>query len=301
MVLLKRTKRLVWIILGISFCLNLITWVVIYDLSRSQRLEVIFFDIGQGDAIFIKTPQKHQILIDGGPTSAILEKLAREMPFYDRTLDLLILTHPEHDHLFGLLEVLKRYKVENILWTGVVRQTSEWKEWEHLIKKENAQIKIAKAGQRIILQGSDACIFIDVFYPFENLEGKEFKNINDTSVVASLVFGDISFLFTGDITKSVEGKLVDQNVDLDSEVLKVAHHGSKTSSSLEFLEIVSPELAVIQVGKNNYGHPHPEVLANLKKFDIEVLRTDKNGDIKIVSDGNNLKIKNQRSKIKMKE
>ncbi len=193
-----------------------------------------------------------------------------------------------------------RYKVENILWTGVVRQTSEWKEWERLIKKENTQIKIAKAGQRIILQ-TDPYIFFDILYPWESLEGREFKNSNDTSVVAKLVFLSDSFLFTGDITKSVEGKLVDQNVDLDSEVLKVAHHGSKTSSSSEFLEMVSPELAVIQVGKNSYGHPHPEVLANLKKFDIEVLRTDKNGDIRIVSDSNNLKIKNQRSKIKMKE
>jgi len=284
---MSKNKKLVWVLLAGLVCLNLILWVVVYDLSQPRPLEVTFFDIGQGDAIFIETPQGHQILIDGGPDLTILEKLSEEMPFYDRTIDLIILTHPEHDHYFGLFEVLKRYEVENILWTGVVRETAEWQEWEKLIEEERAEIKIAQAGQRIILQGSDPCIFIDVLHPFENLEGQEFKNSNDTSIVASLVFDDISFLFTGDITKKIEKQL-----SIDSDILKVAHHGSKTSSCLEFLEIVSPELAIITVGENSYGHPHPEVLANLNQFGIQVLRTDIEGDIKIFSDGKNFKILN---------
>lgn len=291
MIFAKNNKKLVWVVLGVLVCLNIAAWVVVYDLSRPRGLEVVFFDVGQGDAIFIETPERYQILIDGGPTSVILEKLAKEMPFYDRTIDLIILTHPERDHLFGLLEVLKRYRVENILWTGVVRQTSEWKEWERLIMKEGAEIKIAQSGQKITLQRTGLCISLDVLHPFESLEGQEFKNSNDTSIVAKLVFGEVSFLLTGDITKKVEGRLVEQDVGLDSEVLKVCHHGSKTSSSLEFLAAVSPEIAVIQVGENSYGHPHPEVLANLDEFGIQVLITKELGDIKIISDGKDFQVK----------
>jgi len=284
-----KNRKLFWVVFSILICLNVIAWVVVWDLSQPRFLEVVFFDVGQGDAIFIETPERFQVLIDGGPDLAVLEKLGQETPFYDRTIDLIILTHPEHDHLFGLLEVLKRYEVKNILWTGIIRDTAEWEEWKRLIEQEGADIIITEAGQRIVLQ-KEPLIYLDILYPFENLENKETKYTNNTSIVANLVFEDVSFLFTGDIEKEVERKLVEQNVDLYSDILKVAHHGSKTSSCLEFLEIVSPELAVISVGENNYGHPHPDVLANLEKFDIQVLITKELGDIKIVSDGNNIKI-----------
>ena len=287
MILFERNKKLVWIILGFLVCLNIFAWVVVYDLRRPQVLEVVFFDVGQGDSIFIETPQGHQILIDGGPSSAVLEKLAKEMPFYDRTIDLIILTHPEHDHYFGLFEVLKRYEVDNILWTGVIRDTAEWQEWVRLIEEEGTEIKIAEAGQKIIFQ-EDPLIFMEILHPFESLEGQEIKNSNDTSIVASLVFGDVSFLFTGDISKKIEKQL-----NVDSDVLKVAHHGSKTSSSMGFLEAVSPEVAVIQVGENSYGHPHQEVVSNHKEFDIEILITKELGDIKVISNGDNFKIKEE--------
>ena len=126
----------VFIILGILLGLNALAWLAVYNLSQARLLEVDFFDTGQGDAIFIETPQNYQILIDGGPDSTILEKLNKEMPFWDRTIDLIILTHPEKDHMAGLIEVLKRYKVENILWTGIVRDTAEYKEWQKSIQKE---------------------------------------------------------------------------------------------------------------------------------------------------------------------
>ena len=282
-----KNKKLIWVVLSILICLNIIAWVVVWDLSQLRFLEVVSFDVGQGDSIFIETPERFQVLIDGGPGLAVLEKLGQEMPFYDRTIDLIILTHPDHDHLFGLLEVLKRYEVKNILWTGVIGDTAEWEEWKRLIEQEGADIIIAETGQKIVLSEN---IYLSILYPFESLENKEVKGCNNTSIVANLVFEGVSFLFTGDIEKEVERKLVEQNVDLDSDILKVAHHGSKTSSCLEFLEIVSPELAVISVGENNYGHPHPDVLANLEKFDIQVLITKELGDIKIVSDGNNFKV-----------
>jgi len=266
---------------------NAFVWQALFNLEKDRHLEVSFFDIGQGDAIFIETPHKHQILIDGGPSSAILEKLAKEMPFWDRTIDLVILTHPEKDHLAGLLEVLERYEVKQILWTGIIRQTAEYNKWQELIKKEKAKITIAQAPQKI----KAGRVFLSILYPFESLEGGEFKNSNDTSIISRLIFGNNSFLFTGDATKSVEKKILSKcgekvNCLLDSDVLKVSHHGSKTSTSEEFLKEISPEIAIISCGKDNiYGHPHSETLEIFKKYDIEVLRTDINGDIKIISDG----------------
>jgi competence protein ComEC len=285
--MVKKSIKFALFILGILSFLNILAWIAVFEISKPQFLEVHFFDVGQGDAIFIETPQSHQILIDGGPTSAILEKLGKEMPFWDRSIDLVILTHPERDHLAGLIEVLEKYKVENILWTGVVRDTAEFKEWQRLIQEEGAKIFIAKAGQKIITPQT----FLEILYPFESLEGKEFRNSNNTSIVSKLKFNKNSFLFTGDIYKSAERKIIDEFSEeiLNSDILKVAHHGSKTSSSSEFLQIVSPEIAIIQVGKNKYGHPHQEVLERLRKFGIKIQRTDKDGDIRIISDGKNYK------------
>jgi competence protein ComEC len=282
-----KNRKFLFLILGFLVISNLIAWLVVFDLAKAQFLEVNFFDVGQGDTVFIETPQRHRILIDGGPGSIILEKLSKEMSFWDRTIDLIILTHPEADHLSGLNEVLKRYKVENILWTGVVRDTAEYKEWLKLINEGKAKIFLAKTGQKI----STRNILVELLFPFENLEGEEFKDSNNTSIVGKLVFGDISFLFTGDIYKEVEKELIDRGVDVDSDILKISHHGSKTSTSEEFLKEVSPEIAIISVGKNNsYKHPHQEVLEVLSKYGINVLRTDEQGDIKIISDGKNLKV-----------
>lgn len=263
----------------------------VWDFSKPSFLKVSFFDVGQGDAIFIQTPGKHQILIDGGPDSSVLEKLGRKMPFWDNTLDLIILTHPEKDHLFGLIEVLKRYRVENILWTGVVRENQLYEAWLNGINEEGAKIKIAQAGQRVIF-GSDSKGFIDILYPLENLEGKKIEKVNNTSIVTKLIFRKSSFLFTGDAEKLVERQLVERGSELDSDVLKAGHHGSKTSTDPEFIKIVSPEVVIISDGKNNpYGHPHQETLDTLNKYAISVLRTDQFGDIEIFSDGKNLEIK----------
>jgi competence protein ComEC len=306
--MLKRKEKFILFVLGILFFLNILAWWIVFDLSKPQFLEVNFFDVGQGDAIFIQTPQRHQILIDGGPDSKILEKLAKEMPFWDRSIDLIILTHPERDHLVGLIEVLKSYNVENIFWTGIKRDIPEFKEWEEAIKNEKAKVFIAKAGQKIIFQNGK----IEILFPFESLENQILENSNDTSIVTKLNFNQNSFFFTGDISKSAEEELVNHYQNLKSDVLKVAHHGSKNSNSVEFLEKVLPDIAVISVGKkddskpdcdnkerNPYGHPNCEVLERLKNFGTNILRTDEDGDIKIISDGEAIKIKNQISKIKM--
>ncbi len=281
---MEKRKLLILIILGTLVLLNFLAWDRAFN--NIPELEVSFFDIGQGDAIFIETPFGYQVLIDGGPTSVILDKLAKEMPLGDRTIDLMILTHPEHDHYGGLIKVLEQYQVDNILWTGIVRETAEFKKWQELIAQEGADIIIAQAGQRIMFKTA----YLEVLHPFESLEGQTSKSVNNTSIVLRLVFQDKLFLFTGDAFKAVEKKLASKE-ELRADVLKVGHHGSKTSSADEFIQEVSPEIAVISCGAgNSYGHPHEEVLAVLEKFAIRILRTDEDGDIKIVSNGIDYKI-----------
>jgi len=266
--------------------LNVLAWNAVLKDFQENVLKVSFFDVGQGDAIFVETLKGHQILIDGGPDLSVLEKLSSAMPFYDRTLDLIILTHPESDHMAGLIEVLKRYEVDYVLWTGVIRDTQEFSEWQKVLQEEGAEIKIAKSGQKITASNA----IFDILNPKESLAGKELKNSNNTSIVAKLCFIEKCFLLTGDIYKSKEIELAKENNNLESDVLKVAHHGSKTSTAEEFVQKVSPEIAVIQVGENSYGHPHSETLETLEKYDINILRTDEKGDIKIISNGYNIQL-----------
>ena len=272
-------------------------------MSEEKMLEVDFLDVGQGDSIFIKTPEGHQIIIDGGPNSILLQKLAERMPFWDKTIDLVILTHPEKDHMTGLLDVLQNYKVDYFLWTGVIKNSAENKKLAALLeeaqkpkrnflasldgKSKSTKILIAKAGEKI-MAGE---VLIDILFPHENLNNQEPKNTNDTSVVSQLIFGNNEFLFTGDISSSAEKKLVNGGADLSASVLKVAHHGSKYSTSDIFLETVKPGIAVISVGKNSYGHPTQETLKRLEEFAIKILRTDTNGDVNMVSDGKNIILK----------
>jgi competence protein ComEC len=276
-------KKSVFYALAFLGLLNILAWSVVFNLSGTHFWEITFFDVGQGDAILIETPGRNQILIDGGPGSAILEKL-NEMPFWDRTIDLLVLTHPDSDHITGLVHVLSNYKVENILWTGIVRQAAVFEKWQELIEKENARIFTAKAGQEIIADRT----LLQVLFPFDSLEGELVKDANNTSIVLRLDLGEISFLFAGDVYGSTERELVKRGIDLSSDILKVGHHGSKTSTSEEFVREVLPEIAVISVGSgNSYGHPHEETLDTLGKYDITIFRTDLQGDIKIISDGIN--------------
>jgi len=285
------SKKIIISIAVFLFFLNIFCWREVFVLTSNHNLIVNFLDVGQGDSVFIQTPEDHQILIDGGPDSSVLKKLSLLMPFWDKSLDLVILTHPESDHMQGLLSVLQAYRVDYILWTGVERNTPEYNAWISVLKKQNelgTKIIIADSNQEI--KAGD--VLIDTLYPLENIEGKELKNTsNDSCVVSKLIFGENSFLFTGDISSAAEKDLVDNKSDLHSDILKVAHHGSKYSSSDVFLSAVSPKVAVISVGaKNTYGHPTPEVLQRLEKSGIKALRTDISGDVKMISDGNIINI-----------
>jgi len=283
-------------------CLNFFAWREVFGLICDSNLKVYFLDVGQGDANFIQTPQNHYILIDGGPDSLILEKLNKTLPFWNRGLDLVILTHPEKDHLTGILEILKRYRVNNFLWTGVIKNDIQNKELATLLEKiqqrkeslffasligpSQTKVLTIKAGDKI--RAGD--VLIDTLYPIEDMEGKEAKKTtNDSCLVLKLIFGKNSFLFTGDIGFAEEKNIINLKKDISAEVLKIAHHGSKYSTSESFLENVKPEIAVIEVGKNKYGHPAPETLQRLKNFGIKkIFITNRDGDIKISSDGNQI-------------
>ncbi len=289
---MKITKKKIAYFAGILFLLNIFAWQEVFYLSSgAEGLKVYFLDVGQGDAIFIETPQSHQILVDGGPDSTVIEKLREIMPPLDKTIDLVILTHPEKDHMQGLIEVLQRYEVDYILWTGILRQTAEYKKWIEALSEEQRQgAKLIKAVSSKTIIASKAKI--DILYPDEDLSGKELENSNDSSVVFNLDFGENNFLFTGDITSKTEEFLLNNENSLKSDVLKVPHHGSKYSTSDYFLASINPQLGVISAGKKNpYGHPTPEVLQRLEKFGIKALRTDRDGDVEIISDGNNIFIR----------
>lgn len=243
----------------------------------ASELKVYFFDVGQGDAIFIEAPNGKQILIDGGPDNSVIQKLSKAMPFWDRTIDLILLTHHDADHLTGLVEVLKRYEVKGIIETGIQCEKPDCLVWRKLKEKEKAVNVAAKLGQEIII---DENMKMVILHPLENLIGKKVSKANNTSVVAKLVFGGYSFLLTGDIEEQTERKLVLAGIDIDSDYLKVAHHGSKTSTSDQFLDGASPLMAFISLDLDNrYGHPHREVVERLEKRNIKYYRTDASGTI----------------------
>jgi len=259
---------------------NILVWQIVYDLSEQNLLEVCFLDVGQGSAALIKTKNNQQILIDGGPDNTILEQLRKKISWWDKTIDLVILTHAQKDHLYGLLEVLKHYRVKNILWTGIESDTNLFQEWENLIKKEGAEIRIAKPGLKIHLSDK---IFLQTLWPDQNLAPEIIKDINNTSIVLKLNSYDLQILFPGDITKDIEYLLFEKGIDLKADVLQVPHHGSKYSSTELFLSEVNPVLAIISAGKNNpYRFPHQEVLERLSEYDIKVLSTINNQNICLI-------------------
>jgi len=269
-------QKIKYLILIILFSGTILIWSVVFNFADNEFLEVTFFDIGQGDSIFIETPSKKQVLIDGGPDKTILEKLNETIPFYDKTIDLLVLTHPDTDHITGLVSVLEHYDVKYILTSGIENEMAVYKEWRDLIEEKNIPLILAQSGQKILL---DHDIILEIIWPEQSSIESFLKPTNNTSVVSRLVYGDIEFLLTGDIEKKVENYLINQNLNLESDILKVPHHGSKNGLNENILKLVNPDLSIISLGKNSYGHPSKEVLGYFKKLNKKYLRTDECKDI----------------------
>ena len=251
--------------------------------QRSKKLEVTFFDVGQGDAALINIPQGKQVLIDGGPDAGILSKLGSALPWWDRTIEYVVLTHPHADHVTGLVEALKRYKVEKVVMTGVVHTTDEYLAFLDEVRGRNIPVKFVVSGDSFALGEGE----FSVLAPQESLEGKRVEELNGTSVVLRFVYGESSFLFMGDAPVEMEeGILAAGEWDLESNVLKVGHHGSSDSNSEEFINAVAPQYAVISAGKDNpYGHPSLRTVKRLERAGARVLRTDMRGDVRFIGDG----------------
>jgi len=267
-----------------------VTWLAILQFPDGA-LHVTFLDVGQGDAILIETPGGVQILVDGGPEgSALLAEMGRQMPFWDRTLNLVVLTHPDADHLTGLVSALERYGVQAVVARAVPHETDLVDAWERALAAEGATLVRGEAGTR--LEVSDG-VALEILHPGPELIQGSDADSNNNSVVVRLTYRDVAFLLPGDIEVEVERALVPSGVYLRSTVLEVPHHGGKTSSSQAFLDAVGPQVAVISVGEGNkFGHPASEVLERLEG--TRCYRTDEDGTVSIASDGHRLWIETER-------
>lgn len=259
---------------AILFLIGAREWTLLPD----GKLHLHFLSIGQGDSTLITLPDHKQILIDGGVDWKPLEKLGAHVSFFDRSIDLLILTHDNADHLMALPEIAKRYRIRAIL-IGGYGASGRYTEILRRLETQGTKIVVATAGSTFTMDD----VRIEVLWPPSQAPSSLVRGFNDVSIVAKILYKNNSALFTGDIESVVEETLVRTRADLSATVLKVAHHGSRTSSTEAFLRRVHPDVAVISSGEGNrYGHPHPEIVERLQNMGIEVHRTDTEGDIEIV-------------------
>lgn len=274
----------------------ILIWSPIVVFGFNSGVKVWFFDVGQGDAEFLDFADGNQVLIDGGPDVEILQRLGKAMPFYDKSIDLIILTHPHKDHVFGLIEVLNRYDVERVIMPKINFKSSFYKEFMNIIKLKNISVDYLSSGDSLEIGDYSRFDFIspdsngakeDEFGMETESFGSKGQDLNDVSLVSKFIYGNIAILFTGDAGVDIESNIIRKGYNLKSDILKVGHHGSKYSSSEEFLKSVNPDYAIIQSGAGNrYGHPTQQTLSRLSDIGAKIFRNDLNGDIVFESDGN---------------
>lgn len=247
-----------------------------------DTFSIAFLDVGQGDSIFIETPRGVQVLVDAGSGAQVLRQLHRVMPFYDRSIDIVIATHPDKDHIGGLPDVFKRFEVGTYIESSVEDDGGIYHSLQESVKYEGSRHIVVNSPLSFVVDG----VRFDILFP--DRVATEIEK-NTASLVMQVTYGHHSFLLTGDIPKSIERYLVAKyGTKLQSDVLKVGHHGSKTSSDALFVQTVAPTYAVISAGDSNwYGHPHAEVIDTLDSFHINISETKK-GTILFLSDGASL-------------
>jgi len=245
------------------------------------------FDIPLGDALLLKTPHGKIVFIDGGDDESVLAKLDAALPFWQKHIDILLITHPDLDHLAGGLEILKKYTVGTVLLTGVATRSGAFQDFSAELERRTIPIRFVTAQDDFVMDG----VKFDVLFPENNLVGAIVPKTNNTSIVLRLEYGAISLLLTGDIEAPVENTLLALPNSLKTSILKVAHHGSKTSSSEAFLAAVHPELALISAAQGNrFGHPHAETTDRLKNDSIPTVITRDHGDIELLTTGKELSV-----------
>jgi len=268
----RKKRRVTVLLLTLSTCL---VWVAVFQVP-ARRLEVFVFDVGEGDAIFIRTPENRKILIDGGPDETVLSRLGEVLPFWERTLDLVVVSHFDADHITGLLSVLKTYEVSHVLVADQPCTKGTCRELERLLDEERATRWEAREG-RVVRLGK---VRLWIYWPPRHCP----MGGNNCSVVTLLDFNDFEGIFTGDLEEEGQQRLLAGSELNPVELFKVPHHGADCLW-YPFLERLRPAVSVISVGENRYGHPTEATLGKLHRSGSRVLRTDLSGTIEIVSDG----------------
>lgn len=253
-----------------------------YLQEPDSNLHIYALDVGQGDAILIQK-QNFQVIVDGGPDNSVIERLAEVMPLEDKKIEVIILTHPHADHVTGLVEVLKRYNVEKVVYSGVNYQSNIFAEFKEEVEIKKIPVENPKNGQENIYQHE---IKLTYLWPGENTANYS-DNLNDTSIVFRLDFGNSSALFSGDCeVECWSGIMQDLDSNIKADLLKIAHHGSNNGTSEEMLERIKPRYAIISLGKDNkFGFPHQQVIRALEKSGASFIRTDEMSTIDFVSNG----------------
>lgn len=283
-------------------------WGVILAWPRDSGITIVFCNSGQGDETLI-TQGFYQILIDGNRPGRALGCLDKFMPFFDRTVEVVMLSHPQLDHFGGLRDVIDRYHLISFVYNGRAGEVKEWEDFSKALLEEKVKIVETKKGDQLKFSS----IEFSVLWPDEaekglplSTQGQSFpenadakvlgvqseRELNETSLVVRARYGSFDLLLTGDLDGKDEAEVARAGGLDGIEVLKVSHHGSKTSSTPEFLSAVRPKLAVIEVGKNSYGHPTKEAIERLQAAGARVMRTDK-GDVVVRTDGRKWEVRNE--------
>lgn len=283
----KKISKLEWGILAVLIASVVLSFVAVPAQAGDGLLHVWFLDVGQGDAMFIQAPNGNQVLIDGGPDNKVLQELGQIMPFNDHSIDMAVLSHPHADHLRGLIEVLKNYEVGLVLENKIPCDSPECQEW-HKVEQKSETIQaevdeVADLGNGVELK---------VLYARRpDARANAAKNAHDYMLITELEYGGEAVLFMGDAEKNIEQALIRANPDLNAQFFKVGHHGSKTSTTEDFIRAIGPLLAFIEVGAHNsYSFPNPDVLSRLERYGIKYYRTDRDGTVELLLDGENYKV-----------
>ena len=268
-------KKIIVILIFGLIVFDIFIWRSIIFAGPNKNLEAYFLNVGQGDSELVILPGNMKILIDGGPNNKVIENLSQIFSPTDRYIDLVILSHPQTDHFNGLIDVFKNYRVGAFIYNGQSGTANSWQELVKAVKNSKTPAIVLAQGDKIHYQNNH----LNFIYP--DRAALKSKDLNDAALVSKLQSSGLTFLFTADIESKIE-KILAQKYDLEADILKVSHHGSKYSSSEEFLKEVEPKISIIEVGKNSYGHPTKEVLNRLVSVESKIFRTDKDGIIKIV-------------------